>query len=61
MAVGTVEADAAGAELFRQEGAQLQGRTELHVHGRGEVLFGEERQPGAIYPLVAEVLEKRRS
>jgi hypothetical protein len=59
VAVGAVEADAARAQLLGQDRAQLESRSQLHAHGGGEMVLGEQRQARAIYPLLAEVLQQR--
>lgn len=59
VAVGAMQADAASTQLLREHRAQLERWSQFHAHRRRQVLFGEQRQPSAIYPLLSEVLQRK--
>lgn len=60
VAVDAVQANAAVAQPLGQHGAQLEGGAQLHLHLAAQVLLGQQRQRGPVYPLVAERLSTQQ-
>lgn len=59
VAVRAVHAHGAVAQFLRQDGAELERRTQLHVHGARQVFLAEQRQRDAVDGLFPETLEKQ--
>lgn len=60
VAVGAVHAERAVSQLLGEHRAELERRTQLHVHGAGQVVLAEQRQRRAVDGLFPKTLQQRK-
>lgn len=60
VAVRAVHAHGAVAQFLSQNGAELERRSQFHVHGARQVFLAEQWQRGTVDGLFPETLEKNK-